>query len=180
MRQSSKSNIHQCVCQTCQQHPYSAVAKEHQAINRVVAGLDEKNRRRFGGLLVLQWGHGGMARLIEVTGISRNTICRGRAEVQRADRATAGRVRRAGAGRPAIEKKARGPESSGGVVAGCHGGGSNQWPQVGTQGAARALASAATQGLQSQHLHPPSVIGGTGLCDPRQSQAVDQKARPGA
>jgi hypothetical protein len=108
MKQSSKSNVHQCACQTCQQHPYSAVAKEHQAINRVVAGLDEKNRRRFVGLLVLQWGGGGIARLIEVTGVSRNTICRGRAEVQHADRATAGRVRQAGAGRPAVEKNSQG------------------------------------------------------------------------
>jgi hypothetical protein len=108
MKQSSKSNVHQCVCQTCQQHPYSAVAKEHQAINRIVAGLDEKNRRRFAGLLALQWGRGGIARLIEITGISRNTICRGRAEVQRADRATAGRVRQTGAGRPAVEKNSPG------------------------------------------------------------------------
>ena len=104
MKPSTKPNIHQCVCQTCKQHPHSSVAKEHHAINRVVAGLDEKNRRRFVGLLALQWGRGGIERLIEITGISRNTICRGRAEVQRADRATAGRVRRAGAGRTPIEK----------------------------------------------------------------------------
>lgn len=84
------------------------MAKEHQAINRVLAGLDEKNRRRFVGLLALQWRHGGIARLIEITGISRNTICRGRAEVQRADREIAGRLRRTGAGRPAVEKNSQG------------------------------------------------------------------------
>jgi hypothetical protein len=108
MKPSTKPNIHQCVCQTCKQHPHSSVAKEHHAINRVVAGLDEKNRRRFVGLLALQWGRGGIERLIEITGISRNTICRGRAEVQRADRATAGRVRRAGAGRTPSEKNTQG------------------------------------------------------------------------
>jgi hypothetical protein len=108
MKQSSKPNVHQCVCQTCQQHPYSAAAEEHQAINRIVAGLDEKNRRRFAGLLALQWGRGGIRRLIEITGISRNTISRGRAEVQRADRATAGRVRQTGAGRRAVEKNSQG------------------------------------------------------------------------
>jgi hypothetical protein len=113
MKLSRKSNANQCVCQICQQHPYSATAKEHQAINRVVAGLDEKNRRRFVGLLALQWGQGGIARLIEITGISRNTICRGRAEVQRADRMTAGRVRQAGAGRSRCEKKTAGdPEGA--------------------------------------------------------------------
>ena len=108
MKPTSKPNLHKCVCQACQQHPYGAVAKEHQAINRLIAGLDEKNRRRVVGLLALQWGRGGIARLIEITGISRNTICRGRAEVQREDRATAGRARRTGAGRPAIEKNSRG------------------------------------------------------------------------
>jgi|SRR5215470_6318292 len=104
MKQSFKLYLHQCICQTCQNHPYCAVAKQHQAINRVVAALDEKNRRRFVGLLALQWGRGGIARLIEITGISRNTICRGRDELQRADRSTTGRLRRSGAGRPTVEK----------------------------------------------------------------------------
>src|SRR5215813_12882664 len=108
MKPFTKPNLDQCACQVCNQRPYSSRAKEHQAINRLVAGLDEKNRRRFVGLLALQWGRGGIARLIEITGISRNTICRGRAEVQRADRATAGRVRRTGAGRPTVEKNSRG------------------------------------------------------------------------
>lgn len=107
MKQPSKPKTHHCTCQTCKQHPYSALAREHKAINRVVAGLDEKNRRCIVGLLALQWGHGGIQRLIEITGISRNTIGRGRAEVQRANRATAGRVRRPGGGRPAVEKKSR-------------------------------------------------------------------------
>jgi hypothetical protein len=104
MKRNSKLHVHQCVCQTCQQHPHSAVAKQHQAINRVLAGLDEKNRRRFAGVLALQWGHGAVQRLIEITGLSRNTICRGRAEVQRVDCATADRVRREGGGRQVIEK----------------------------------------------------------------------------
>jgi hypothetical protein len=108
MKSSNKPSTHKCACQDCRQHPYGATAKEHQAINRVVAGLDEKNRRRFIGLLALQWGQGGIARLIEITGISRNTICRGRAEIQRADRRTAGRVRQAGAGRSSIEKNSPG------------------------------------------------------------------------
>lgn len=107
MKQASKSKIHHCICQTCKQHPYSVLAKEHEAINRVVAGLDEKNRRRFVGLLALQWGRGGIQRLIDITGITRNTICRGRAEVQRGDRVPAGRVRRTGGGCRTIEKNSR-------------------------------------------------------------------------
>ena len=100
---------HVCTCETCRQHPYSAVAEHHRAINRVLATLDEKNRRRFVGLLALQWGWGGVQRLIEITGLSRNTIVRGRWELQHSQRAPkTTRVRRAGAGRKRVEKNSRG------------------------------------------------------------------------
>ena len=108
MKRSQETKVHPCVCETCQQHPFSAIAKEHRAINRLLAGLDEKHRRRFIGLLALQWGRGSVQLLSEVTGISRPTIRRGRAEVQRLDWQTRGRVRRAGGGRPAVEKKSPG------------------------------------------------------------------------
>jgi hypothetical protein len=88
--------------------PWPKSTKRSSVWWQVWAGLDEKNRRRFVGLLALQWGHGGIARLIEITRLSRNTICRGRVEVQQADRATAERVRCAGAGRPALEKNSHG------------------------------------------------------------------------
>lgn len=99
--------VHQCKCQNCQQHPFGEIAKEHKAINRLLADLDEKNRRRVAGLLVLQWGHGGMKRLCEITGLSRTTIVRGRSELARADHHTRGRARRAGGGRPSTEKKSQ-------------------------------------------------------------------------
>lgn len=96
---------HKCSCPTCRHHPYSATAKEHRAINRVMLRLDEKNRRRFAGVLALQWGRGGIERVSEVTGLSRPTIRRGRQEVQRAESATERkRVRKSGAGRPPVEK----------------------------------------------------------------------------
>lgn len=105
MKKDKKPLVHQCICQTCRQHPYSAIAKEHKAINRLLADLDEKNRRRVAGLLAMQWGRGGAKLLCEITGLSRMTIGRGRAEFEQVDRNTRGRVRRAGGGRPAIEKK---------------------------------------------------------------------------
>jgi hypothetical protein len=106
--QSGQSN-HVCACDMCRQHPYSGVAEHHRAINRVLATLDEKNRRRFVGLLALQWGRGGIQQLIEITGLSRNTIARGRAELQHPRRASSSpRVRRAGAGRKRVEKNNRG------------------------------------------------------------------------
>jgi len=89
----------------CRQHPRSAVAKAHRAINRVMNTLNEKSRRRFAGVLALQWGHGGVQRVQTITGLSRNTICRGRHEVQQRESASATHhIRRAGGGRPSVEK----------------------------------------------------------------------------
>jgi len=106
--QSERSN-HVCTCDLCREHPYSTVAEHHRAINRVLVTLDEKNRRRFVGLLALQWGRGGVQRLIEITGLSRNTIVRGRQELQHTRRASGtARIRRPGAGRPRVEKNSRG------------------------------------------------------------------------
>jgi len=96
---------HRCTCTVCCEHPYSSTAKEHRAINRVLSTLNEKSRRRFVGLLALQWGRGSVERLNEITGLSRPTIRRGRAEVQKVERAgTSDRVRRRGAGRLRVEK----------------------------------------------------------------------------
>ena len=97
-----RRRIRQCECAACEQHPYSRVARQHQAINRVVATFDEKGRRRFVGLLALQLGRGGVQLTHQITGLSRTTIRAGREEIQRTDR-TPG-VRRSGAGRPAVEK----------------------------------------------------------------------------
>ena len=109
MRSEKKQSVHQCTCDICRAQPRSVAADEHRAINRVLGTLDEKNRRRFAGLLALQWGRGGIARAHEVTGLSRPTIHRGRSEVQRAEPAAErGRVRTAGAGRRAVEKNIRG------------------------------------------------------------------------
>ncbi len=109
MAKESEQSSHVCTCDMCRQHPYSAVAEHHRAINRVLATLDERNRRRFVGLLALQWGWGGVQRLIEITGLSRNTIVRGQRELQHPRRATkATRVRQAGAGRKRVEKNGHG------------------------------------------------------------------------
>jgi len=105
MKRTMKRADHKCTCLTCQAHPHSAVSKEHRAINRVLLALNEKSRRRFAGLLALQWGHGGVERLNQITGLSHPTIRRGRDEVQRVERRTErSRIRQAGAGQPAVEK----------------------------------------------------------------------------
>ncbi|HEX9720566.1 MAG TPA: hypothetical protein VGA59_12630 [Ramlibacter sp.] len=101
-KSKSRRHLHHCKCAACEAHPYGRVARQHQAINRVMATFDEKGRRRFAGLLALQFGRGGVQLAHAITGLSRMTIRAGREEIQRTDR-TPG-VRRPGAGRPAVEK----------------------------------------------------------------------------
>jgi hypothetical protein len=108
-KRRKRRTVHRCTCGRCQRHPYSGSAKQHRAINRVLATLDEGNRRRFVGLLACQWGRGGLQSLNRITGLSRNTIRRGRAEVARITRLPAGKVRQSGGGRQRVEKN--GPRS---------------------------------------------------------------------
>ncbi len=104
MPNQSRRTVYHCTCTLCQLHPYSHVAKQHQAINRVLATLDERNRRRSVGLLAMQWGRGSILRLSRITGLSRNTIRRGRQEIQHPTRRVSSGQRRPGGGRPRVEK----------------------------------------------------------------------------
>lgn len=101
-----KRKLHNCTCETCQRHPHSKIAKEHKAINRVLLGLDERNRRRFIGMLASQ--RGNVSELSQITGLSRNTIYRGQREVEHPRRNLASGVRRRGGGRMAVEKNNQG------------------------------------------------------------------------
>jgi len=96
--------IHHCLCPTCQQHPHSQIAQQHQAINRVLATLNEKNRRHFVGLLALEWGARKIALISQITGLSRTTIHRGKCEVAHPGYQTQPPLRKAGAGRRTVEK----------------------------------------------------------------------------
>ena len=66
--------------------------------------LDEQQRRLYAGLESLQWGHGGEQRMAQFFGLDADTVARGQTELLRGQ-VLRGRVRRAGAGRPAVEKK---------------------------------------------------------------------------
>jgi hypothetical protein len=74
-------------------------------LNRALAGLDEKHARRILGLLAEKDGHGGIARLSRVTGVSRTTILLGQRELVGKDSILEKRVRRTGGGRTQLEKK---------------------------------------------------------------------------
>lgn len=76
------------------------------AIILFLSTLDERQRRLYAGLESLRLGRGGDSRIAELTGMDVHTIAKGRAELFERD-LQVGRIRRAGAGRPALEKKLR-------------------------------------------------------------------------
>jgi len=108
-KEKYQRGIHRCNCPTCCREPEGAVAKEHQAINCLVACTDERSRRLFVGFLAQQHGRGGIALLARITGLDRNTIARGRRDLYQEGTAPVNRVRRPGAGRKRAEIKS--PES---------------------------------------------------------------------
>ena len=71
--------------------------------------LDEKTRRLYAGLEALKTGRGGDLRIATLLGIDPGTVARGRRELLARDLDLT-RVRRAGGGRQAVEKKR--PKSS--------------------------------------------------------------------
>jgi predicted ArsR family transcriptional regulator len=97
--------IYRCPCSDCLDAPSSETARDHVAINRLVAALDERQRRLFAGLLALRRGRGGIVTLAKITGLSRMTIRRGLAELRSGVGPVEDRVRKPGGGRPSIEKK---------------------------------------------------------------------------
>ncbi len=101
--------IHRCSCLECLHEPDGAVAREHRAVNRIIACTDERSRRLVAGFLARLYGHGGITRLARITGLDRNTIARGRRELDQADALPPGRVRRPGGGPKRVED--RHPES---------------------------------------------------------------------
>lgn len=104
MAQSEHRAPHRCGCETCQQHPYSRVAKYHKALNRVLAACDEKTRRRVVGVLAQQWGPDCISLWRRITGWSRNTIQRGKYEIEHPVHTPSRRIRQPGAGRQLVEK----------------------------------------------------------------------------
>jgi len=97
--------IYQCPCSDCLNAPFGETARDHAAINRLVAVLDERQRRLFAGLLALRRGRGSIVSLAKITGLSRMTIRRGLTELRSGVGPIEDRVRKPGGGRPPIEKK---------------------------------------------------------------------------
>jgi hypothetical protein len=107
MTQPKKKPWHICTCSDCHLHPNSPVAKLHRSINRVVASLDERSRRRLVGLLATQQSWGGVQQMARITGMSRTTILRGQREIECTNRSRLKRIRHRGGGRQRVEKNNR-------------------------------------------------------------------------
>ena len=91
----------QWAARQAQQHPEDDL---QAAVVLFYSLLDEQQRRLYAGLESLEWGHGGDQRMAQLFGLDGDTVARGRAELL-SGQVLRERVRRAGAGRPRVEKK---------------------------------------------------------------------------
>ena len=102
----STREIHQCECPICGQdgdHPDKVI---HHQCNVVLSRLDEQQRRWMVALESKKIGHGGDRFMAKVSGISVETIRRGRKELDdNLQNRPADRVRLPGGGRLRLEKK---------------------------------------------------------------------------
>jgi hypothetical protein len=100
------TTIHQCECDICQQSEFHPEQELHRQMNLLISRLDEQQRRWYAALEAKKIGHGGATLLAKITGLSVETIRRGRYELE--DRLVDrphDRVRKPGGGRQPIEKK---------------------------------------------------------------------------
>ena len=99
--------VYQCRCPECAAGRH--IDKEnHRLLNLLLSRLDEDQRRWFVALEARKTGHGGDRLLSLMTGLDVATIRRGRRELGDSLEGFAlERIRRPGAGRPALKKKTR-------------------------------------------------------------------------
>lgn len=95
-----------CQCPLCQTGVDHPEGERHQQMLVLLSRLDEQQRRWFVALEAKRLGHGGDRLMAQITGLDEKTIRRGRAELDAslADNPS-DRMRRAGGGRPPVEKK---------------------------------------------------------------------------
>ena len=99
-------DVHQCQCPICSQSENHADRELHHQFNLLLSRLDEQQRRWMVALESKKIGHGGDRFMAAVSGLSVETIRRGRQELDdHLDGRPTDRVRLPGAGQPPIEKK---------------------------------------------------------------------------
>ena len=104
----SSAGVRGCQCPGCQQDAPYPDRERHRQMNVFLSRLDEAQRRWYVALEAERLGPGGERLLAQITGLDEKTIRRGQEEVagSLAD-VPVKRQRRAGGGRPPVEKKIR-------------------------------------------------------------------------
>jgi hypothetical protein len=97
--------LYQCRCPECRCRSANPTKDLHQQMNFLVSTLDEHQQRLYLGLESKRLGHGGDRQIALITGVSVDTIAKGRQELAHAEASE--RIRRRGGGRPRVEKKTR-------------------------------------------------------------------------
>ena len=98
--------IHNCECAICRQSESHPDQMLHRQMNLFMSRLDEQQRRWYTAIEAQKLGHGGATLLAKVTGLSVETIRRGRYELEDSlETRPLNRVRNAGGGRKTVEKK---------------------------------------------------------------------------
>lgn len=97
--------VHRCKCPECRRRTPNPTKALHQQMNFLVSTLDERQQRLYVGLESQKLGHGGDRRLALITGLSVNTIAKGRRELEAME--ASDWVRHPGGGRLRTEKKIR-------------------------------------------------------------------------
>ena len=98
--------IHECECEICENGTSKQVKEAHHLMNVFLSRLDEQERRWYTALEAKKHGHGGIEYLSKITGLNDNTIRRGQSELSNdLTERPSDRVRLAGGGRKAVEKK---------------------------------------------------------------------------
>ena len=98
-----KHSIYHCQCIECQNPSENPIKELHLQMNFFLSTLDERQQRLYAGLEAKKLGRGGDQRMAIITGLSVNTISRGRRELEQAE--FSDRVRAPGGGRHRVEKK---------------------------------------------------------------------------
>lgn len=98
--------VHQCECSVCREDSDHEVYRYHESLNRMLSVTPERQSRLMVGALCQQPGGPSERELSLITGMSRNTIQRGREELACGyDDLPASRQRHEGGGRLLAEKK---------------------------------------------------------------------------
>lgn len=100
------TKLHECRCPSCLQVKPHPDQVRHRQMNQLLSRLDEQQRRWYVALESKKLGHGGDMMLSRITGMHRETIRRGRRELDASLKGRPeGRVRLPGGGRQTVKKK---------------------------------------------------------------------------